>query len=140
MFAPTRQESRRFLAETWAKFRAGQPLTPLEHLTAELVAAHPEYHPLLENAERHLDRDYAPEAGETNPFLHLSLHLAVAEQLSIDQPPGIRAHYERLRAALGDAHDAQHALVECLAETIWQSQRARTPPDAALYLDCLAKK
>jgi hypothetical protein len=140
VFAPTRDESRRFLADAWAKFRAGQPLTPLEQLAAELIGAHPEYHALLMDVDRHVDRDYAPEAGETNPFLHLSLHLAVAEQLSIDQPPGLRAHYERLRAALGDAHDAQHALVECLAEMIWQSQRTRTPPDAALYLDCVSKR
>ena len=140
MFAPSRDESRRFLAGVWAKFRAGAPLSPLEQLAARLIAQHPEYHALLEDAERHLDRDYRPEGGETNPFLHLSLHLAVAEQIAIDQPPGIRAQFERLRAARGDEHAALHALVECLGEVIWQSQRTATTPDAALYLSCLERQ
>jgi hypothetical protein len=139
MFAPSRDESRRFLAGAWAKFRAAQPLSQLERLAAELIAMHPEYHGLLEDAERHLDRDYLPEAGETNPFLHLSLHVAVAEQIAIDQPPGLRAHFERLRAARGDEHAALHVLVECLGETIWQSQRTSTPPDANVYLGCLER-
>ena len=101
MFAPSRAEARRFLAETWAKFRAGTPLQGLETTAAPLIAMHPEYHALLEAAEAALDRDYAPEAGEMNPFLHLSLHLAVAEQLAIDQPAGIRAQFDRLRLARG---------------------------------------
>ncbi len=140
MFAPSRDQSRRFLAGAWAKFRAAQPLTALEQLAADVVANHPEYHPLVEDAERYLDRDWKPEAGEANPFLHLSLHLAIAEQLAIDQPPGIRAHFERLRAARGDEHDALHALVECLGEVIWQSQRTATPPDANVYLGCLERQ
>jgi len=140
MYAPSRDQARRFLGESWKKFGAGQPLSALERLAAELVSMHPEYHALLDDAERHLDRDYAPEAGATNPFLHLSLHLAAAEQLAIDQPPGIRAHYERLRAARGDEHAALHAIVECLGEVIWQSQRTGTPPDAALYLACLERQ
>ena len=86
---------------------------------------HPEYHATFENPERHADRDYSPEAGDINPFLHLSLHLAVAEQLAIDQPPGIRAQFERLRAARGDEHAALHAVLECLGEVIWSAQRLR---------------
>lgn len=140
MYAPSRDQARRFLAAAWEKFRAGQPLSALEQLAAELVAMHPEYHALLEDADRHLGRDYSPEAGETNPFLHLSLHLAVAEQLAIDQPAGIRAHYVRLRAARGDEHAALHAIVECLGEVVWQSQRTATPPEAALYLSCLERQ
>jgi hypothetical protein len=140
MYAPSRDQARRFLAEAWKKFSARQPLGALEQLAADLVAMHPEYHALLADAERHLDRDYAPQAGETNPFLHLSLHLAVAEQLAIDQPPGIRAQYERLRTVRGDEHAALHAIVECLGEVIWQSQRTATPPDAALYLNCLERQ
>jgi hypothetical protein len=139
MFTPSRDESRRFLAGAWAKFRAAAPLSPLEQLATEIIAKHPEYHALIDDTERHLDRDYRPEAGMTNPFLHLSLHLAVAEQLAIDQPSGIRAQFERLRAARGDEHQALHALVECLGEVIWQSQRTATPPDAALYLACLER-
>ena len=109
----------------------------LERMAAELIAPHPEYHAILEHPERHVDRDFAPEGGETNPFLHLALHLAVAEQLGIDQPPGIRAQFERLRAARGDEHAALHAMLECLGEVVWSAQRHGTPPDAALYLACL---
>jgi hypothetical protein len=140
MFAPSRAEARRFLAETWAKFRAGTPLQGLETTAAPLIAMHPEYHALLEAAEAALDRDYAPEAGEMNPFLHLSLHLAVAEQLAIDQPAGIRAQFDRLRLARGDEHAALHALIECLGETLWQAQRIGGAPDANVYLDCLARQ
>ena len=95
---------------------------------------------MLEQPERHRTRDYSPDAGEVNPFLHLSLHLAVEEQLSIDQPPGIRAHFERLRAARGDEHAALHAVIDCLGEVIWQAQRQRTPPDAQVYLGCLERQ
>ncbi len=139
MFNPSRDEARRFLIDAWAKYRAGAPLSGLEQVAARLIAMHAEYHATLEDPDRHADRDYLPEAGEVNPFLHLSLHLAVAEQLAIDQPPGIHAHFERIRAARGDEHAALHAVIECLGEVVWQAQRTRTPPDGALYLDCLAR-
>ena len=99
MFTPSRDDARRFLAGAWAKYRAGAPLSGLESMAAGIVALHPEYHAIVENPDHHLDRDYRPEEGDINPFLHLSLHLAVAEQLGIDQPHGIRAHFERLKAA-----------------------------------------
>ena len=140
MFTPSREEARRFLIDAWRKFRAGEAASALERQAAGIIALHPEYHAVLEAPERHLDRDYAPETGAMNPFLHLSLHLAVAEQLAIDQPPGIRAQFERLRAAKGDEHAALHAVLECLGEVIWQSQRTSTPPDGALYLDCLKRQ
>ncbi len=140
MFAPTREEARRFLTGAWAKHRAGQPLEGLEKTVVGIVALHPEYHALIEDPARNLERDWAPESGQTNPFLHLSLHLAVAEQLAIDQPPGIRAEFVRLRALKADEHAALHALLECLGEVIWQSQRLGAPPDAKLYLDCLARQ
>ncbi len=89
---------------------------------------------------RHLDREWTPEGGAMNPFLHLSLHLAIAEQLAIDQPPGIRAHFDRLARARGDEHDALHAVLECLGETLWQAQRSGSGPDATLYLGCLARQ
>lgn len=140
MFAPTRDEARRFLSGAWQKFRAGQPLSTLEQRVVEIVSLHPEYHDLIEHAERHLDREWSPEAGTMNPFLHLSLHLAVAEQLAIDQPQGLRAEFERLRAARGDEHAALHAVLECLGEVVWQAQRTQSPPDGALYLDCLRRQ
>lgn len=140
MFTPSRDEARRFLIGAWAKFRAGEPLSALERTAASLIAMHPEYHAMIEDGERHLERDFAPEGGATNPFLHLSLHLAVAEQLAIDQPPGLRAEYQRLAAAHGDEHDALHAVLECLGETMWQAQRLGTGPDAEVYLGCLRRQ
>jgi hypothetical protein len=86
-----------------------------------------------------LDKEWTPEGGQTNPFLHLSLHLAIHEQVSIDQPPGIRAAYEALRARM-DPHDAEHVLLECLGETIWRAQRAGGPMDALAYVDAVRRK
>ena len=140
MFTPSRDEARRFLADAWGKYRAGAPLSGLERMAAGIVALHPEYHAVVEDPDRHLDRDYRPEGGEPNPFLHLSLHLAVAEQLGIDQPRGLRGHFERLKLARGDEHAALHALLECLGEVLWHAQRRGTPPDAAIYLGCLERQ
>ena len=139
MFNPSRDEARRFLIEAWTRRRAGQPLTDLQRIAVAIIARHPEYHATLETPETSLDRDFRPESGDVNPFLHLSLHLAVAEQLAIDQPPGIRAEYDRIRIARGE-HEAQHAVLECLGEVLWNAQRHGTAPDAALYLACLARQ
>jgi hypothetical protein len=140
MFTPSRDEARRFLVDAWARYRAGAPLAGLERMAAGIVALHPEYHAIVENPDRHLERDYSPDAGDVNPFLHLSLHLALAEQLGIDQPRGIRAHFERLSRARGDEHAALHALLECLGEVLWHAQRHGKPPDAAIYLACLERQ
>jgi len=138
VFNPSRDEARRFLIDAWNNRRAGLPLSDLERIAVAIIARHPEYHALLE--EDNLDRDWRPESGDVNPFLHLSLHLAVAEQLAIDQPPGIRAEFDRIRVARGDEHEAQHAVLECLGEVLWNAQRHSTAPDAALYLACLARQ
>jgi hypothetical protein len=140
MFNPSRDEARGFLIDAWKKRREGGALSPLEEIAAAIIARHPEYHALLEATEGNIDRDFPPESGRVNPFLHLSLHLAVEEQIAIDKPPGIRAQYERLRLAHGDDHPAQHAVLECLAEMVWTAQRHGTPPDAALYLACLERQ
>lgn len=140
IFNPTRDEARTFLIESWRKRRAGELLSPLEDLAAQLIAKHPEYHPVFEDGERHIEREYHPRDGEINPFLHLMMHLTLEEQISIDQPPGIRAHFTRLTHRYESEHDAQHAMMDCLIETIWQAQHNRTQPDATLYLDCLAKQ
>jgi len=140
MFNPTRDQSREFLFDLWDKHRAGTALTPLESIALAIVFEHPEYHAVLENRERYLDRDWKPEGGETNPFLHLSMHLAIEEQLSIDQPQGIRAAVEALARRHGSMHDARHDGMECLAEVIWQAQRNATGFDNAAYLDCLKRK
>ena len=140
IFEPTRDEARNFLFEAWRKRRCGELLTPLEDLAAQLIAKHPEYLNVLEDPERNKDREFAPEQGATNPFLHLMMHLAIEEQISIDQPPGIRAHFVRLTQKLESEHDAQHRMMECLSEMIWQAQRNRTQPDEAVYFACLMRQ
>jgi hypothetical protein len=137
MFNPTRDQSREFLFELWRKHQAKLPLTPLEAMALDIVLQHPEYHRVLEDRERYLDREWKPEGGEANPFLHISMHLAIEEQVSIDQPPGIRAAVEKLAARRGSLHDARHDVMECLAEVIWQAQRNGTGFDNATYLRCL---
>jgi hypothetical protein len=140
MFNPSRDQVRQFFFDVWAKYRAVQPLTGAEQPALDAVLAHPEYHAILDQPDRYIERDYLPEFGETNPFLHLSMHLAITEQLSVDQPPGIRARYQQLLQQLGDAMVAQHAVMDCLAEMIWQVQRHNTAFDSSAYLRCLDHK
>ncbi len=140
LFNPSRDEARNFLFESWRKRRAGELLTPLEDLVTQLIAKHPEYHAVLENPERHQDKDYLPEHGAANPFLHLMMHLTIEEQISIDQPAGIRAHFARLTQQHESEHEAQHRMMECLGEMIWQAQRSHTQPDAAVYIACLEEQ
>jgi hypothetical protein len=140
MFNPTRDQSRIFLFDLWEKHRAGATLTPLESLALSILIEHPEYHAVLDDRERYLDRDWKPEGGETNPFLHVAMHLAIEEQLSIDQPPGIRAAVQALAAKHESAHDARHEVMECLAEMVWQAQRHGAPFDNTAYLDCIERK
>ena len=140
MFNPSRDQARDFLFDLWAKHQSKAPLTPLESIALDVILLHPEYHAVLGDPERYRDRDWKPEGGETNPFLHLSMHLAIEEQVSIDQPPGIRAAVEALARQRDSAHDARHDVMDCLAEIIWSSQRYGTGFDNAAYLDCLRKK
>jgi hypothetical protein len=140
MFNPSRDQVRQFFFDTWARYRAGHTLSGSEAVALEVILAHPEYHAMLDNPARYLERDYPPELGETNPFLHLSMHLSIAEQLSIDQPPGVRVRYQQLLARHGDAMQAQHEVMDCLAEMIWQAQRSGTAYDPLAYLLCLDAK
>ena len=142
MFTADRTALRRTFVESWRKYRAGQPLEPLERLIAETVAQHPEYHPRLEARET-LEQEFTPEAGRTNPFLHMAMHLTLREQLAADRPGGIAALYRRMLQRCGDPHGVEHQLMECLGEALWEAQRNRTLPDERAYLDCvrrLAKK
>ena len=140
MFNPSRAEVRRFFFETWAKYCSKTPLEGLERTAIGIMLLHPEYHALLDAPERNIDRDFAPEDGAVNPFLHLSLHLSLAEQLSIDQPRGISAAYRELASRATSEHDALHGLLECLGETVWQAQRTQTAPDEKAYLACIRRK
>ncbi|MDD4880301.1 MAG: DUF1841 family protein [Gallionellaceae bacterium] len=140
MFNPTRDQARQFLFDAWRKYRDQAILTDLETLATDHILRHPEYHKLLEDPDGNLERDWRPESGETNPFLHLMMHISISEQLSIDQPAGIRSRYQALARKLGDEHDAMHETMDCLAEMIWTSQRHGTPPDGAAYITCMEKK
>jgi hypothetical protein len=134
MFNPSRDQVRQFFCTAWKKHRERLPLVGAEVAAADLAARHPEYHALLDDGDGSLAREWAPEGGQMNPFLHLSLHLAIHEQLSIDQPAGIRAAFDALRMKM-EPHDAEHVLLECLGETIWRAQREGGPMDAADYVD-----
>ncbi len=139
MFDPTRDQVRQFFIDAWRKRCGGEVLTPLETIAADLVGEHPEYHALLEDPDA-VAREFAPEDGGVNPFLHLSLHLAIEEQLSIDQPPGIKAAFARCQLRRGNRHDALHDVLDCLGETIFNAQRNRSAPDGAAYLQCIRRK
>ena len=139
MFNPSREEVRRFFCDAWAKYRGSQPLIGLEALAVDIMLDHPEYRAALERPED-AQRDYPVEQGESNPFLHMSLHLAIEEQLSIDQPPGLRGEFERIANRLGDRHAALHQVLECLGEPGWRAQRQGLPPDAEAYLDCVRRR
>ena len=140
MFNPSRADARAFLFDLWEKHRASAPLSALESMALAIVIEHPEYHAVLGDRERYLEREWRPEGGETNPFLHLQMHLAIEEQVSIDQPPGIRAAIGRLEKRRGSAHDARHDVMDCLAEVIWNAQRHGAAFDNDSYLRCLEDK
>ncbi len=140
MFNPTRDEVRRFFRDVLAKKRAGRVLTSLETIAGDWVEEHPEYFPALAPVPAGEADPYEPREGAPNPFLHLSMHLSIAEQLAIDQPPGIKAAFERLAKRLGSAHDAHHEVMECLGEMLWTAQRDRAEPDGAAYVRCVERR
>lgn len=130
----SRDQLRRAYIDAWRKHREGLPMEPLEAQIADVIALHPEYQAALEQSDDVLDRDYSPEGGQSNPFLHMGLHLAVRDQLATDRPPGIRAAFQALTAHRSTPHDAEHRIIECLAEALWEAQRAGRPPDEQAYL------
>ena len=140
MFNPSREDARRFFFDTWRKYRAGEPLAGLETAALEIALLHPEYHAVLDDPARYREQEYFAELGTTNPFLHMSLHMALEEQLSIDQPPGIAARFAELVRRTGERHGAVHEAIECLADTIWRAQRNNAPPDGDAYLACLERR
>jgi len=109
----------------------------MEEIALDIILLHPEYHCILDDTERYHDKDYPPEMGSTNPFLHMSMHIAIREQLSIDQPPGIRDRFDCLQRKNKDEHKTMHQIMECLAEMLWQAQRNQSTPDASIYFECL---
>ena len=140
MFAPSQHEVRKFFCEVAARQRDGAPLTPLQDLAAQWIAEHPEYAADLAEIDAALAAVYTVDEGRTNPFLHLSMHLSISEQVSIDQPRGIRQAVELLAARRGSVHAAQHEVMECLGDMLWTSQRSGQPPDGEAYIACVRRR
>lgn len=134
----SRDEVRQVYLNVWHKLQHDQLLEPMEALIAEVIELHPEYHALLEDGEASVQNDFTPEQGQTNPFLHMGMHIALREQADSNRPSGIQAVYQKLAARRG-RHEAEHAMMECLGQVLWQAQRDATEPDQLAYLDCLKK-
>lgn len=140
MFQPSQNDVRRFFCGTWAKQRERRPLDAMEAIAARWIDEHPEYHGDLADEAAALAAVYTVEDGRTNPFLHLAMHLTIEEQLSIDQPSGIRQAVELLAARRNSLHTAHHEVMECLGEMIWASQRSGLPPDGQAYLEAVRQR
>jgi hypothetical protein len=138
MFGNDRNELRKVFYDCWQLRQANNPLDAMQTIIANIIELHPEYHQLLDNKDT-LDKDYLPDEGETNPFLHMSMHIALHEQISTDRPAGIKTVYQKLTLKHGAAHDAEHAMMECLGEALWRAQRDNAMPDEHAYLQCLQK-
>ncbi len=128
----TREQLRQSYVDAWAKRLARLPQSPLEITIADVIEQHPEYQVLISDPGAALNFNVAAEGNE-NPYLHLGLHLAIREQISTDRPLGIRKLLFKLKARLGE-HPAEHCLMDALAETLWDAQRAGIAPDEANYL------
>ncbi|MGE4242921.1 DUF1841 family protein [Ramlibacter sp.] len=140
MFNPSQEDVRRFFCGVHAKSRAAQPMDALETLAGQWLQEHPEYDAEMADAEAAVAKVFDGAAGASNPFLHLSMHLSISEQCSIDQPQGIRQAVELLAARRGSLHDAHHEAMECLGQMLWESQRAGRPPDGQAYVECVQKR
>lgn len=139
LFNPSREEVRQFFCDAWSKHQASGILTPMESIAARWMVEHPEYHALLNNPQQALEAEYTPEKGQTNPFLHLSMHMSITEQVQIDQPPGIREASRQLTIKLDSEHEAQHRIMECLGQVLWSAQRDGTPPDMSTYVELIKR-
>ena len=137
-FIQDRDSSRKVFLDTWDKYNRKLPLEPLEETILTVILAHPEYHRFLAD-ECVLEKDFLPDGGEVNPFLHMGLHISILEQVASDRPAGITGIYNRLVQKHSSNHDAEHIIMDCLAETLWWGQRHNTLPDESMYLECLER-
>ncbi len=138
MFGNNRNQLRQFFLDCWTQKKNGQPLDAMQSIVTSIIEFHPEYQPLLDNPDT-VVQDFSVENGQTNPFLHMGMHIALHEQLSTDRPAGIQAVYEALCQQEGSAHDAEHAMMECLGEALWKAQCDQRAPDEKAYMLCLEK-
>lgn len=139
LIQPSQADVRRFFCSVYAKVRDGQPMEAIETLASLWIAEHPEYHAMLADVDAALKAMGTPDPSDGNPFLHLSMHLSISEQCSIDQPRGIRQAVELLTHRRNSLHVAHHEAMECLGRMVWESQRAGRPPDGAAYIDCVQR-
>ncbi len=137
IFSQDRTTLRRMYRDAWRKHSDQTPMSPLEAQIAQVIAEHPEYHVLIEADD--LQADFTPEMGQSNPYLHMGMHLAIREQVVTDRPTGIRSLHGQLAATLGDALEAEHRMMEALGETLWEAQRNNTAPDESAYLERLRR-
>ena len=137
IFGQDRNELRKMYADAWSKRGKKLPLSPLETQIADVIEMHPEYHADVSGED--LEQDYSPDGGQTNPFLHMGLHLGIREQVSTDRPAGIAEVYKATAAKTGDIHAAEHEMIECLAETLWEAQNQNRAPDEQKYLERLRR-
>ena len=140
MFSPSQSDVRRFFCAVHSKSASGAPLEAIEVIATQWIAEHPEYHPDFSDIDLALEKQYEVEDGRTNPFLHLSMHLSISEQCSIDQPRGIRQAIELLAAKRQSLHTAHHEAMDCLGQMIWESQRSGRTPDGAAYIECVQRR
>jgi uncharacterized protein DUF1841 len=139
MFGQDRNQLRQMYFDAWQKHQSGTLLSPLEAMIAEIIAMHPEYHALLKKNADALDKDFLPELGESNPFMHMGMHIAIREQLGTDRPAGITTAHKKLLLRMQDPHEVEHQMMECLGHSLWQAQRNNTAPDENQYLLCVLK-
>lgn len=136
LYSKNRSEQRAFLSNAWVKFQNNEDLDPMEFQLVEIIKIHPEYHHLIQTT----DAEYFPEHGQVNPFLHINLHLALREQLSINQPIEVRLAYDSLLEKIKDPHEVEHTLIDCIAEMIFSAQKNHSSFDYENYKRCLNNK
>lgn len=139
LFGQNRDQLRRFYVETWRKFQQKELLQPLEAMIADVIALHPEYHALLEDEEKAIEKEFSAESGQGNPFMHMGMHLGLREQVGTDRPAGIKAIHSALTLKTGDIHEAEHKMMECLGQAMWEAQQSGMPPNEQNYLECLRR-
>jgi len=139
MFGQDRNQLRQMYFDAWRKQQNSELMQPLEAMIAGVVSLHPEYHPLLEQGEDVLDKDFLPETGEVNPFMHMGMHIAIREQLATARPEGIVLAHKKLLLRLQDIHEVEHQIMECLGQSLWEAQRNNSAPDESQYVLCVQK-
>lgn len=134
----SRDELRQVYLDVWQKMQRQELLEPMQAMIADVIEIHPEYHALLDNHDEIRQQEFTPDQGQTNPFLHMGMHITLREQSATDRPAGINSIYQKLVSSKGQ-HEAEHAMMECLGQALWSAQRSNQAPDDNAYLHCLQK-